>query len=256
MAELLGEPVCDVLLLVAVKSEEIALRETAAELGMELRDGASARLGPYMDLGMIGTDRVLAVRTRMGALGHGGAAYKALLFQTLTQATALIQVGMAFGVSPTRQRLGDVLVGEAIIPYDERDVREAGGQVYVDYRRMKRRLAKPSVVAMLRREARRTSYAVHCGALLSGNARIFSAAYRDQLLRDVPPGRHPIVGGEMEAIGLAITSPNASPSWGIVKGISDFADDERDAIIDVSRDPACRNAARFVLSALRNRQRE
>lgn len=36
----------------------------------------------------------------------------------------------------------------------------------------------------------------------------------------------------------------------VVKGISDFADEERDDIIEQSRGPACLAAARFVLRAL------
>jgi nucleoside phosphorylase len=42
----------------------------------------------------------------------------------------------------------------------------------------------------------------------------------------------------------------ASRNW--LKGISDFADETRDAMIEANRPIACRNAAQFVLSALVN----
>jgi hypothetical protein len=38
----------------------------------------------------------------------------------------------------------------------------------------------------------------------------------------------------------------------VAKGISDFADEDRDAVIDTYRPIACRNAAEFVLAALVN----
>jgi adenosylhomocysteine nucleosidase len=70
------------------------------------------------------------------------------------------------------------------------------------------------------------------------------------LVRTVPAGNDPIVGGEMEGIGLLSISPPEKPSWIVVKAISDFADEDRDAIIKETRPIACRRAAVFVLSAL------
>jgi len=57
----------------------------------------------------------------------------------------------------------------------------------------------------------------------------------------------------MEGVGLLAASVSRrEPIWCVVKGISDFADEDRDAVINESRGPACRNAAAFVLSALVN----
>jgi adenosylhomocysteine nucleosidase len=56
----------------------------------------------------------------------------------------------------------------------------------------------------------------------------------------------------MEGVGLLSTSPANDPAWIIVKGISDFADENRDAVIERYRPIACRNAADFVLDALLN----
>jgi len=59
----------------------------------------------------------------------------------------------------------------------------------------------------------------------------------------------------MEGVGLLAASRETDhPIWCIVKGISDFADENRDAVIKDSRPIACRNAAEFVLSALVNNQ--
>lgn len=132
--------------------------------------------------------------------------------------------------------------------------RRREGERFIDYKRAKRRAAKGALVKLFEREKARGKHEfdVHVGALLSGGARIFSADFRDELVREVPPGKDPIVGGEMEGIGLLSAAPADRPLWGIVKGISDFADAERDAIIEKTRLAACTNAARFVLAALRN----
>ena len=57
----------------------------------------------------------------------------------------------------------------------------------------------------------------------------------------------------MEGVGLLAASASAlDPAWCVVKGIADYADENRDSVIDANRPIACRNAAEFVLSALVN----
>jgi adenosylhomocysteine nucleosidase len=88
--------------------------------------------------------------------------------------------------------------------------------------------------------------------MLSGGARIHSRHFRDELVSLIPAPGDEIIGGEMEGVGLLSVSPLEDPAWIIVKGISDFADEDRDAVITESRPIACRNAADFVLRALLN----
>jgi len=89
--------------------------------------------------------------------------------------------------------------------------------------------------------------------MLSGAARIHSGFFRNELVRSVPPGEDLIIGGEMEGVGLRAASETwGDPVWCVVKGISDFADENRDAVIEANRPVACRNAGLFMLSALSN----
>jgi nucleoside phosphorylase len=275
---------CSLLLFVATSSEEKALKDAAQsrQLTFErIRDNA---LGEYYWMGKIGNERVIAVRAKgMGPLGRGGSADLAFRFGQATGANAIVQVGMAFGISPRHQRYGDVLVSSSLIPYDNRDVRpaqppydslrglrKAGHSVLtflascigipaveatrytVDYRRADRRPASSVLVTLFQREQRRGghSFGVHVGALLSGAARIHARAFRDELAQLVPAGDDPIIGGEMEATGLLGAADE--PIWCVVKGIVDFADEDRDAVFEQNRPIACRNAAEFVLSALVN----
>lgn len=95
-------PQCDLLVLLAISSERDALREAAERHGGTFQR-ASSPLGRYYDLGKIGNDRVIGVRASgMGPFGHRGSADLAMRFQQATAATAIVQLGMGFGVDPRR----------------------------------------------------------------------------------------------------------------------------------------------------------
>jgi nucleoside phosphorylase len=232
-----------------------ALWTVSAELGIAMQPRQWAPLGDFFDLGIVGSDRVFAARTRMGAIRHEGSAHKAILFQRAAQATAIIQTGMAFGVAPDSQRPGDVLIARSIFPYDDRIIRGGTeGAPVVDYSGTRRRAAKPALISLFEREIGRGDhpFGTHVGTLLSGSARIFCRRFRDDLVRTIPSLGDRIIGGDMEGMGLLSVSPADKPLWAVVKGISDFADEDRDGIIESTRALACTNAVRFVLTALRN----
>ena len=104
-------PPCDTLILKAVFSEVEPLSDQCANLEILCKKRCHAFLGSYYDLGTVGTESVVAVRPRgMGPLGFGRSAELASRFQKATGATSVIQLGMAFGVDESKQRIGDVLV--------------------------------------------------------------------------------------------------------------------------------------------------
>ena len=84
---------CDVILFVAVATEEKQLKAVAKELGLAFEKCQGGHFD-YFDLGQVGTFRVLAVRTEMGPFSHDGSAARALLAKAETGATALVSVGM------------------------------------------------------------------------------------------------------------------------------------------------------------------
>lgn len=287
---------CDVLILVTTTSEREQLDQAARDAGLSFQSKKHSRHGRYYALGVMGHSRVHAVRTEgMGPLGFGGSASKAVLFKAATGATGLIQLGMAFGVDPSTQHKGDVLVSTSLIPYDNRDVVPVGlpsevfpltaepavddvcpppavvepplppqappaptaGPGYrVDYlSRVRRHPASPSLLRSLRSGYDNGTYdhQVFFGGMLSGGARLFSSAFLRELVDGVPAAEDGVVGGDMEGVGLLASSPLDAPSWVVVKGISDFADEARHRQVDgAARAAACRNSARFVLDALRN----
>ncbi len=246
---------CDLLILVATKTEEEQLELVTRELGLPFqRRNAGGLVGEYLSIGQVGDFLVNAVRSNMGPLSHGGSASRGILCQQTTDATALVQLGMAFGVDRNRQKIGDVLVSTAVLPYDTRDVRTENGNYVFDYKRVRRHSAKPSLVSLFRQEDRRGKFEhqVHVGELLSGAARVFSRYYLAELMTQVPGVKDGIVGGEMEGVGLLSVSPRKDPLWIVIKGICDFADEHRDDEIIENWPVACRNSAMFVLRSLQN----
>ena len=262
---------CSLLLFVATESEEQALEETAREKGLAFRKVRDPNLGQYHSMGQVGNETVIAVRPAreggrvvMGPFGRLGSASRAVRFRQATGAQAIVQLGMAFGVSRNTQKHGDVLVSSSLIPYDNRRVvgvpRSLLHRVLcrsesyiVDYSQASRQPARPALVQLCFRERKRGGhdFHVHVGAMLSGAAQIQSARFRDELVTGVPAGEASIVGGEMEGVGLLAASTEPDDAvWCIVKGISDFADETRFSENHEFRTIACRNAARFLLSAL------
>jgi adenosylhomocysteine nucleosidase len=262
---------CSLLLFVATPTEEQALEREAKALDLPFKKCRDDLLGEYHWLGAVGNESVIAIRPAreggsvvMGAIGRLGSAARAIRFQQATGAQAIVQIGMAFGVNPAKQLLGDVVVSSSLIPYDNRDVNPAPRNLLdrilglperdiVSYGRASRQPARAALMELFKREAisREYSFKIHIGAMLSGAARIGSERFRRELVACVPGGEDEIIGGEMEGVGLLSASVDRDdPAWCVVKGISDFADSNRDRSIEEYRRVACQNAARFVLSAI------
>ncbi len=245
---------CDAIILVTTADELQQLQWAAGFLNLPFEEKSDDRVSTFYSLGVVGLTRVIAVRTRTGSHDFRGSASQAMLFKTVTSTKVLIHIGMAFGIDPQRQATGEVLVSTSLFPYDRREISIEGDHVVYRYTdRTVRRNCNQPMVNMLRRAAEQENfpYRVHFGMLLSGGARIYSREFRNRLLQWVPtkPG-HPIVGGEMEGVGLLAASDPNKPCWIVVKGISDFADEEYDIPINPQRPVACRRSALFVLQTL------
>ncbi len=252
---LLPWPVCSLLLFVATSAEEEALQEQAAKLGLPFRkDSALTKhfhekgLGDdAWSLATIGGETVVAVgcsrikgRPVMGPHGRSGSAAKGVRYLAATGAQGIIQVGLAFGIARGPQKVGDVIVSTSLIAYDKRDVKPSAKEpgYFNDYSALEVEPARPALVERCLREKERTKFdfEIHVGAMLSGAARIHCARFRDELYATAPHGNDPIVGGEMEGVGLLAAAVRADdPAWCVVKGFSDFADEQRAEDINMGR---------------------
>ncbi len=230
---------CTLLLFLATPAEEEGLNLAANDRHLPFEKIKVPELGEYHWLGPVGNETVIAIRPAreqgrlvMGALGRLGSAARGIRFREATGAQGIVQVGMAFGIAPRSQQLGDVLISTSLIPYDNRDVRAAPKDqegYIVDYSQANRQPAREFLVRLFLREQIRGghSFGVQVGAMLSGAARIHSGRFRDEVVNGVPGGDDPIIGGEMEGVGLlAASTASDDPIWCVVKGISDFADED------------------------------
>jgi nucleoside phosphorylase len=244
---------CDVLLFVVTSTEKEQLRTAARELGLTFTR-TEGRWFRYYNLGKLADSRVMAVQTEMGPFSYGGSAARAINAMIETGATGIISLGMAFGVDRERQPLGTLLVSKMLLPYDDREVVTKDGRVHVDYGGVTPHESKPALVQILEREAQMPEWngRVSFGAVLTGGAKIRCTAYRNELVNNLSIHGEIVVGGEMEGVGMLATCDREQPTWVLVKGVPDYADEQRDTDVEHGREMACRNAARFVLKALLN----
>lgn len=254
----------DIVLVTATTTEHEQLEGAAKELGFSFEKIPRRHLD-YYRLGFVGTNRVVAIRVSMGAFSPDGAAARCIQARAETQATTIILMGTAFGIAP-EQHIGDVIVSESVFLYDDRTVVDVAGakmshvagKYEVRYAPSARRSASRIWHERFRRldeQYNRDGAAekVYIGVVLSGGARIESAAFRDELLARLPSMDPPVVGGEMEGMGAvsaALATDPEDPGWVIVKGISDFADASSRSRIKDTRAGAARASAMAVLRVL------
>ena len=72
----------------------------------------------YLDLGEITGSRVFMALSGMGAGGVGGSQERVRQGIEALSPSAVIMVGIAFGINEEKQAIGDVLVSERLMLYD------------------------------------------------------------------------------------------------------------------------------------------
>ena len=218
----------------------------------------------YYDLGEIGGARVWLARSEMGSSTPGGAlstVYKAI---DALQPGAIVMVGIAFGVNPRQQRIGDVLVAKQLTLYDLQRVGTGAEGQFVIALRGDRPSAPGGLLEQFRHGAlewppksppepapyRPSSTGagprVRFGLILSGDKLIDHQDFSEQLLGF----EREAIGGEMEGAGLYIAANDRKVDWLLVKAISDWADGKKERNREKHQETAARNAARFTLHTL------
>lgn len=248
----------DVLLVCATKTEFEQLEAAARDRGLawDPRTGAG---GTYHQLGRVGHDRVSVLRlASMGSYTPDGSAFACFRARAETRATSVIGVGMAFGINEAVQGIADVLVSTSVFLYEDCRVRDDPATGGFRHEPLKEARVDASERWVTRFRALKNKgwtpssgeCELHFGRVLAGSKLIESAAFRDELVRErVPPADDPVVGGEMEAAGIAAAC-RPPGEWIIVKGICDYATKESRRHVPKTRVPAARAAADCVLDAL------
>jgi nucleoside phosphorylase len=106
----------DVLLVTVTKIETKAVLEAFGAAAQASPQSIHGRV--YFDLGTVNGARVKVTRCEMGAGGLGASLQAVAKGIATLSPSAVIMVGIAFGVSEEKQSIGDVLVTEQLRLYD------------------------------------------------------------------------------------------------------------------------------------------
>jgi WD40 repeat protein/nucleoside phosphorylase len=206
----------------------------------------------YYQLGLHNGAEVILVRSGQGTNEAQSAAEDAC---AAWQPDWLIGVGIAFGVDSTKQKLGDVLVATFSQGYEFQRVEPNGTITPKSGPRsssamLRRRIQQLDDVMRATRAAEVTWPTLHFGGLLCGEKLVDNFDYRNSLVKLYPRS---LVGGEMESLGLAISAekPQYRADWIVVKGISDWADgNKNNSDKKKSQERAAAHAAQVVYETL------
>jgi nucleoside phosphorylase len=177
-------------------------------------------------LGCLGAFGVVHVQCEMGSVGPGASMITLSDAIDAWQPKAAIMLGIAFGIDEKKQKIGDVLVSECVIPYDCRKITKS-------YDIQQRGIPYPSDRTLLNRFKNYTDWEhrlpadlapeIIPGHLLSGECLIDNIEFRNALLQKFNGAK----GGEMEGAGFFAAAVTKNIPWIIVKGICDFADGKK-----------------------------
>jgi nucleoside phosphorylase len=206
-------------------------------------------------------------------MGVGGTGSSLLTVYEGIQAlgpASVSMVGIAFGVDPYTQHIGDILVSQQLCGYERQRYGTACDGSPAIISRSDRVTASAKLLdrfksASLDWPGRRGRWSkqVFFGTLLSGETLVDNVDYREQLRALEPEA----IGGEMEGVGLYAAAQNAKVDWIIVKAICDWADGNKSAemtvvsgngkgrtksLKDQNQRRAANNAAQFTLYVLDN----
>ena len=171
-------------------------------------------------IGQFGKYNIAHVQCNMGAVARDSSIMTISNAVEAIKPKFVIMIGIAFGINSEKQNIGDVLISEGIVPYDNKRVGEK--TIY-------RGQNAPSSKILLSRFKSIRSWEFILPKdliadkiftqILSGEELIDNKERRDELLKSFPNSK----GGEMEGAGL-YAACDGKVDWILVKGICDFAD--------------------------------
>ena len=163
---------------------------------------------------------------------------------------ACVMIGIAYGADKETQKIGDVLISEAVQPYDS--IRVSTGQNGEKYEENRNAIKVPGMAIrnqFINYDFSKKSYNIWSGTLLSGEKLVDNEEYKQSLMEKFSLCKNSskkIIGGEMEGVGLASTlSRCGNANWIIVKAICDWADGKKKENKKENQALAAKNAADF-----------
>ncbi len=240
---------CDVILVFVNDIEKEAVYRAFKERYPHEPRVSGGELLTYHDFGVIAGAKVLGLQIEMGSTTPGGSA-AAITSALIEKAPEyVILVGIAFGMDPAKQNIGDILVSRKLAQYELRRIAESkkGGEHAVP---MGDIVTVPGGILNRFRALAGSAYwqgaPVRFGLMVSGEKLINNLEFKEQLKEAYPKA----IGGEMEAAGAYAAAKQYNRDWIIVKGVCDYGDGSKRANSRKSQEVAAVNAAAFVFHVL------
>ncbi len=190
---------CDLLLVTATKVDTQAVLKRLWQ--QERRDPFRCYAGSntYLDLGTIGGARTLLVQSGQGAMGADGAMLIVQEGIRTFSPSAVMVLGITFGLRPDKQSLGDIIVSSQLRAYEAQRIgTDIHGKLQIILRGP-RADASPYLLDKFRiGQLDWSEIRVHTGLFLSGEKLIDHEGVRDHLLSLEPEA----IAGDMEGAGL------------------------------------------------------
>ena len=173
-------------------------------------------------VGRLGVYAIVLCMCEVGSTGRDSALTVTTESIQLWKPSAVVMAGIAFGRDRERQKLGDVLIADRVIPYEP-------SRVGVD-RTIPRGHELPVSPLLLNRFRNALGWSflapsgvpcdLHFGAVLSGEKLVDNPRFKQSLSEGFPDA----IGGEMEGAGLAAAAERSRCHWILAKGICDWGD--------------------------------
>lgn len=239
----------DILLMTAVPVETNAVKDLIAgkykksirPIPPDLTENA------YYDLGEINGQRIYLTESSKGSTGPNSSTLTAYDGIYEFRPKAIILLGIAFGVDNVKQKIGDILLSDYVLPYEkvrigtdelgQEELKQFGEKVpstprlFNSFKTIGGMWDKAEIIP---------------GVILSGEKLVDNIDYRDNI-RDLDKDA---VGGEMEGVGLYSACYRKGVKWLIAKAICDWADGEKKINKQKRQQKAAAMVAEFVLEVI------
>ncbi|RYU92595.1 5'-methylthioadenosine/S-adenosylhomocysteine nucleosidase family protein [Emticicia agri] len=177
-------------------------------------------------LGKFGKYNVAHVKCGdMGAVASKGSIITVINAINNIKPKFIIMIGIAFGINPKEQSVGDILVSKKIILYDSQKISKKiihRGSIPEADNNLINCFDNIRDWKFLLPDGKNANIEI-CD-ILSGEKLINSIGFRKELQLQFPTAK----GGEMEGAGLYAACHDKRIPWVLVKGICDFADGNKD----------------------------
>lgn len=236
----------DVLIATVTKTESHAVLQTFEQTTGHRAEAQSIDNRLYFNLGQVNGAQVFLTQSEMGSGGLDASLLTVYKGIDALSPTAVIMVGIAFGINEEKQAIGDILVAEQLRLYDLQRMGTQDGQPQIILRGDKPHASSWLINHFKSTDLRWEGARVRFGVVLSGEKLVDNVDFRNQLRSFEPEA----IGGEMEGAGLYVACQDRKVDWILVKAICDWADGHKAQDKDARQKTAAQNAATFVLEAL------